>query len=466
MFFSWRRIRPLLAGLIVGLAVPLAATADSPPPGQAAPLTLAALEQMALAGNPTLGQAAANVEASRGRALQSGLYPNPTVGYEADRINAAGTAGEMQGLFIDQTIVTAGKLRLSRAKFGQEVSQMEAQALAQQYRVLNGVRTRYYQLLAMRRILDVRAVLLKNADDAVTTTEQLKNVGAANKPDALQAHIEARQEKVALDNARTLYAAAWQQFAAFVGDPCLPLQRLEGKLDAPGAAPDYDAALTHLLEASPELQIARAEISRNQIGLKREQVEPIPNIQARVANGYDFETKNDVTSVQLGVRLPLFDKNQGNIQTARAQLAYARQNLCRVELSLRQRLARTYARYRTALATVEEYRDHSLPDAKEAYELYLDSFRNRTAAWPQVLVAQRTYFQISVDYVEALEHLRQSETAILGLLLVDGLDEPPGSPSDSRARQSRTGADLPDPIGAQGRSLEDRTGSANGGPGG
>jgi len=43
-----------------------------------------------------------------------------------------------------------------------------------------------------------------------------------------------------------------------------------------------------------------------------------------------------------------------------------------------------------------------------------------------VLVAQRTYFQISVDYVEALDEMRRAEVAILGLLLVDGLEEPPG----------------------------------------
>ena len=452
--------------ILLAACLNIARAADNPPAHTAAPasgsMSLQALEQSALQHNPTLAQAAANVDASRGRALQSGLYPNPTVGYEADRINAAGSAGEMQGLFIDQTVVTAGKLRLNRAKFGQEASQMEAHALAQQYRVLNGVRTRYYQLLAMQRLLEVRADLLKVAEDAATTTEQLKNVGAANKPDVLQAHIEARQEKVALENARILYEAAWKQLAAFVGDPFLPLGRLEGDLEATGAAPDYDSALAHLLVASPELQVARAEVTRNQIGLKREQVEPIPNLQVRISNGYDFETRNDVTSVQVGVRLPLFDKNQGNIQTARAQLAYAQQNVCRVELTLRQRLARTHARYRTALATVEEYRNHSLPDAKEAYDLYLASFRARTAAWPQVLVAQRTYFQISVDYVEALELLRRSETAILGLLLVDGLDEPPGAPSEGRMQHGEQGADLPDPINPRGgRSLEDRPGDAS-----
>src|SRR5947207_6075393 len=78
-------------------------------PTVATPLTLADLEQMAVRGNPTLAQAAAQVEAAHGRAVQAGLCPNPTVGYQAELIGVMGTAGEMQGVFIDQTIVTAGK---------------------------------------------------------------------------------------------------------------------------------------------------------------------------------------------------------------------------------------------------------------------------------------------------------------------------------------------------------------------
>ena len=105
---------------------------------------------------------------------------------------------------------------------------MEAQAQAQQFRVVNGVRVRFYQLLAMQQLLDIRAELLKVAQDIVTTAEELVNVGQANKPDVLQARIEARQERVGLENARTLYLAAWQQLAAFVGEPCLPPGPLEG----------------------------------------------------------------------------------------------------------------------------------------------------------------------------------------------------------------------------------------------
>ncbi len=367
----------------------------------------------------------------------------------------------MQGVFIDQTIMTAGKLKLSRAKYSQEVCQAAVIATAQQYRVVNSVRIRFYQLLAMQRLLEVRSELLKVADDAVQTTEQLFNVGAANKPDLLQARIEARQERVALENARTQYQAAWHQLAALVGVPELATGRLEGDLDAAVTLPDFDSTLAHLLEASPEMQVAVAELARTQIGLKREQVERIPNLQLRVANGYDFDTKRDVTSVQVGVRLPIFDKNQGNVQTARAQVAYAEAEQCRVQLSLHQRLARAYSRYRTAAALVETYRKSKLPDAKEAYELYLDSFRKRRAAWPQVLVAQRTYFQISVEYAEALADLRRAEVSILGLLLVDGLDEPPDVPSGGERgkRRALEGGALCEPInGRSGRSLESRMG--------
>jgi cobalt-zinc-cadmium efflux system outer membrane protein len=437
---------------------------DSWPAGAAEPpppiLNLAALEQLALERNPTLVQASANIEAAQGRAQQAGLYPNPTVGYAGERIGAAGTAGEMQGLFIDQTIVTAGKLRLNRDQFAQEVSQTTALALAQQYRVLNSVRIRFYQLLALQRLLDVRSELLKVADDSVQTTEGLLNVGAANEPDLLQARIEARQERVALENARIHYEAAWRQLAALVGVPELPVSQLEGDLEAGVPLPDFDATLAHLLEASPEIQVAHAEMARTEIGLKREQVEPIPNVQMRVANGYDFETNRDVTSVQVGVRLPLFDKNQGNIHTARAQVAYAQAELRRVQLSLNQRLARAYARYRTAAAIVQTYGKDNLPDAKKAYELYLESFRQRRAAWPQVLVAQRTYFQISVDYNEALTEMRSAEVAILGLLLVDGLSEPVNSriPGEGQ-RRGQEDSGLPEPInGRSGRGVENRLG--------
>lgn len=452
-----------------GTAAAPTPTAQAPQPAAGA-LTLAALEEMALRGNPTLAQAAANIDDARGRAVQSGLYPNPTVGYNGEQIGLRGRAGpgEMQGVFVDQTIVTAGKLQLNRAKFQQEVSQMELEALAQQYRVVNGVRARYYQLLAMQRLIAIRAEFVKTAEDIVTTAEELVNVGQANKPDLLQARIEARQARVGLENARALYEAAGKQLAAFVGNPRLPVGRVQGNLEEGTALPDYDATLAHLLEASPELQVAKVEVTRNQIGLRREQVEPIPNVNVRVASGYNFteEARRVTATVQVGVRLPVFDRNQGNIFSAQAQLVRSQAEVGRVELALTRRLAQAYARYKTALAVVETYRKHNVPESREAFELYLESFQRRRAAYPQVLIAQRNFFQITSEYVEALDQLRRAEVEIRGLLLVDGTDQPPGPAGEGgfRRRESEGPSNrLPDPIPAGGRPLEERVGNRPGG---
>ena len=73
------------------------------------PLTLSELQQLAMSNNPSLRQAAADVEAAEGAAKQAGAYPNPMFGYDSSNVNTAGTAG-YQGIFIEQIIKTAGKL--------------------------------------------------------------------------------------------------------------------------------------------------------------------------------------------------------------------------------------------------------------------------------------------------------------------------------------------------------------------
>ena len=394
--------------------------------GRKASLTLADLESIAESNNPTLAQAAAVIDASRGSALQAGLYPNPIIGYQGEQIGAEGTAGELQGIFIEQQFITAGKLRLSRAKYQQEAVMAEIQAMAQRYRVLNSVRLHFWDALTAQQLVVARRDLLGIAENAAGTTEQLVNVGQANRPDLLQAQIEVQRARVQLRNAQQHYQGQLAQLAAVAGRPDLCAVSLAGRLDVEGPAPDWDKTLCDLLAASPEMQLAHAEVSRDQITVERERVEPVPNVAAQVATGYNYETRNSVANVSIGLNIPLFDRNQGTIQQAQADLARAEANVARVELSLRRRFADAATRYSTARVSVDDYRQATLPKAKEAYELLQANFQDRRAAWPQVLVANRNYVEFIVDYLESLRELRRAEVEIKGLLLVDGLEEPPG----------------------------------------
>jgi len=80
---------------------------------QPSALTLAEAERIALTSNPAMAQAAAQLYAAEGNAVQVGLPPNPTLGYAGEEMGAFGLAGK-QGIFVRQTIVRGHKLELDR----------------------------------------------------------------------------------------------------------------------------------------------------------------------------------------------------------------------------------------------------------------------------------------------------------------------------------------------------------------
>jgi len=394
-------------------------------PAETAGMGLADLEQIALERNPTLVQAGAQVRISRGAALQAGLYPNPTVGYVAEQIGADGTAGELHGMFVEQQIVTGGKLQLSRAKYIQEARQAELQALAQRYRVLQSVRIAYYEVLVRQRRLALRRQMAENAEEAAKTLAELVNVGQANQTDLLQANVQFQRSKANLQMAESRQRGAWEELAAVIGMPELAPTELADALDLQGAERiDRDTALMNLLMCSPELRFVQAEVARDRIGLERECAEPIPDIDVRAESGYNFETDDAVAGFEVGLRLPLFDKNQGAIMQAQGELTRAQAEVARVELLLRKRFAESFAEYESAMLLAESYRREILPQARQSYELYQESFQNRRAAWPQVVDAQREYLELYEEYLDNVLEARLAETRINTFFLEDGLSQP------------------------------------------
>ena len=88
------------------------------------------------------------------------------------------------------------------------------------------------------------------------------------------------------------------------------------------AAPigDFDGTLAHLLHHSPEIHAALSEIRRDQIMVHRERVEPIPNIQVQAVTGYNYEFGVQTAGVQIGIPLPITNRNQGTVREAMSDL--------------------------------------------------------------------------------------------------------------------------------------------------
>ena len=402
-------------------------------------VTLQELERRALDSNPTVGQADALVRSVLGRRAQANRYPNPIVGYSADDVTSRDPGRSKHFLWAQQSIITAGKRRHVQAAVEQERVHAESEKEMQRQRVLNAVRVLYYEALGAARLVEIRRELAGIAREAVDVSEELFNVGQADRPDVLEVGIEAQRTELELTKAENDRARVWAELATMIGEPELPVTPLAGDLEADVPAVDEAAVRKRLLEDSPELKIARARVEHAKASLARARADRIPNFFVRGGAGYNFD-RYDATSrdvgpeffLEIGVPLPIFDRNAGNIATAEAQLRLAEGEVRRSELSLRQRLAGALRTYRDAVRTAEAYRAGILGRAQESYQLYLTRFREMAAAYPQVLIARRNLGQIRTDYVRSLVDAWQHAVLLEGLLLTDGLEAPkavPGEPS-------------------------------------
>ena len=414
-------------GMLLLLVASLGAAEQhfAPPTPTAPALNLEGLEQLAMHCNPTLAEAMHAVESSRGKALQAGLPPNPTVGYVGEQIGIEGTAGEMQGLFVQQSIVTAGKLRLSREKYSQEARQAEIQVMAQQLRVLNGVRSRYYETLAALRVVEIHRELLDNAAQSLLTHREMFNTGQADETDVLMREVAQERARIALKSAENRALAARVHLASVVGAPHVADQPLIDCLEPDGAPLEWESSLQVLLRDSPELMFALAHVRHDQIMVEREKVEPVPNINVQTAAGYSYETSDAVAGVQIGLDVPIWNRNQGSIRQARADLARSQAEVARIELALCSRLAAAFNRYNTAWAAVQAYRKINLPKTQQAFDLINEMYEERRRPWMDVVEMKRTLLDVRSEYTQQLLALRKAEVEICGLLLVDGLEQPP-----------------------------------------
>jgi cobalt-zinc-cadmium efflux system outer membrane protein len=392
--------------------------------------TLERALETARQNNPTYRQAEAGIRAARARAQQSALYPNPTAGYAGNEIRGGEFHGGEQGFFVEQTIVTGGKLARTREVFNKETQLAEIEAEEQKIRVETAVKMAFYRVLAAQEMADSRADLSRIASETLDIRRRLANTGQTDETELLAAELEARRAKLAARMMENTLREEWRSLAAVLGQSDLPLATVSGDLEH--GWPDLDEHQVETIATeSPANRIASAASDRSQAELARARRQKIPDILARAGLDYNHEPLSNPLlttgwewSAQLAVELPIFNRNQGRVASASAEIDRAQAEKLRVALVLRERASSTFDEYANARLSAEEYRDAILPLARKSYRLMFDRYGEMLAAYPRVLETKRTLFQLEEEYIAALESLWTTGLALQGSLLTDGLEAP------------------------------------------
>ena len=94
-----------------------------------------------------------------------------------------------------------------------------------------------------------------------------------------------------------------------------------GDLDQVAANLNWDEQLDRLVARSPELAAVAANLERARSELDRAHAEIYPDVDVRVSVQRDNSAEDTIAGVQIGLPIPLWNRNQGGVRQARHELA-------------------------------------------------------------------------------------------------------------------------------------------------
>ena len=251
----------------------------------------------------------------------------------------------------------------------------------------------------------------------------------------------------------------WRSLAAVIGQPDLPLTTVAGDLEKGWPDVNEEEAVETIAKESPAVRIADIAEARAQTVLSRARREAIPDVQVRGGIEYNHELLGSIPFAkgwegiaEVAVQIPLFNRNQGNVAAAHADIDRASQEKKRIGLTLRERAASAVDQYANARLMAVEYRDEMLPRAKKAYGLMVERYGQMLASYPRVLDAQRILYELQIEYIAALEGVWTSGISLQGYLLTDGL-EAPARPGEVDRPVRETNVPMPERTMSPGESV-------------
>jgi cobalt-zinc-cadmium efflux system outer membrane protein len=401
-----------LATLLIAAATCTAARGD-----EVIGTSLVELQQLAEMHHPALREAAAEVEAAQGEAIQAGLWPNPTFYTASPQI--AGSSSQYNA-FVGQDVVTAGKLRLDRAALERKVLQARLNLTRTRFEVLTAVRTQFYATAAAQRRAEVLGQLVAVTGQSQDVGRKLLDAGEINRADATLLEIENDRAALQLRHAETLLTAARRQLAAVVGLPDMPVSVLAFDFAAPLPEYEHEALRLGVVNQNALAGAAAVEIQRTQILLRRAVVEPVPNFNLQAGYQYDVEgPRHDQAVAQLSLSVPLWDRNQGAIRAARAETMRAAAGLERTETELAEQTARALGEYAAATIEADFYENRIKPKARDVFQVNQKLFAQGQTDLLRLMQTQRTLIEADLGAVDAQETRWKAAAKLAGLLQLE-----------------------------------------------
>jgi cobalt-zinc-cadmium efflux system outer membrane protein len=389
-----------------------------------ATLTVAQLLALAERHTPTAAVLAANQRAAAAQVTQAGAWDNPEAEVEFGR--AKTTDGERLGvgrLSVRQRIPWPGKRssRIDAAQAGSAVTDSEARNFSLE--LAGEISANAIDFAIDHQGLDQAKAIQALANEVAALVQKRLTAGEATKSDVLRARVDALQADQEVASLTSDLAAARASLNALCGGVLPDTFTVVLALDQLPAI-DHEQALAAAERQHPELARIQASLRQHQLEVERERSAAYPDVTVGLFGGKETDSRN--VGVSLGVDLPLWNRNQGGIEGANAEVDRAHAELAVQRAKLRREVDQAWRDYEKARVLVDHYRNDIRSTAQEALRLAINAYQSGETSALDVLDARRTAQGIETSYIDAL---RQAHAARVRLDLATGALAPTTTPT-------------------------------------
>lgn len=370
--------------------------------GRAATLTLDQALALAEENHPQLRAGAAQVEAAQAGITTARAYPNPEAGVLAggQTYRVPGNVSGFVSSFSLTQPLELGAVRPSRIQLAERGRESSEYALSgTRLAVLSGVRRAFYQALRKRGEIGLLAENLRLVEELRQRIQVRVDVGEAGRLELIRADAEAATARTAANSAQLQYISALSQLRAAVGSTLDTNLGIEGAVDPPVNLPVPDELRREALDRHPVLALARSEVRRAEARLAYETAlrRPQPALRAEI------DTPPDTPTYRIGVEipLPLWNRREGPIAEASAQLRQANALAQSREVEILAAIEGAYGRYQMVSQQLAAFEQGLLREAEEALRAAETAYQLGERGILEVLDAQRVLRTVRLNFVNA-----------------------------------------------------------------
>lgn len=397
----------------------LAASVDEQPVEPNGPLTLRQTIALALLHNPELRTFSWQLRAQEAQVLQQSLAPNPVGSAKVENFGGSAPRNSFESAmttFRISQLIELGDKRVKRTRLAEKNRELSAWDYeAQRLQVITEAATRFIEVLADQHRIELAEQTLELAQQLYDIVKDRARVGVIPTVEVDKSLVRVSTEQIILNKARLRLESSRQQLSAMWGSSAPVFTAAHGELNVVEDIPSQNE-LMELVAQNPDVARWSAEISMRRAALELARSRAVPSMTVGAGVRHFHDTDEEAFILEVGLPLPLVDRNQGGQQEARYNLHKAESQQQDAEIRVRTVLVGLHKRLAGAHHEVVTLRDTTLPAARSAYDAARQAFETGRTNYIDVLDADRTLVNSERQYIEALSAYHQTLTHLEGLV--------------------------------------------------